>query len=71
MAIFRSRSLYLEIIHDDLLAGIHPQLVLPHCPQIPVVDDDLLLFGRTGKGAIRAGKAFDAEHLFLDPPLAE
>ena len=67
VTIFRARRLYAQVVHDDLLAGVNADLVLPAGADRRLLDDDLLLFRRRGVGLIAAGHTLDAEHLFAQP----
>ena len=64
VAVPGTRLLHFQIVHDDLLAGVNAQLVLPAHPDVAVLHRDFLLLRRAGKRPIRARKTLDAENLF-------
>lgn len=66
VAVLRARLLHLEVVHDDLLAGVDTELVLPAGADGDLIDHDLHLLRRRSVGLIRPGHTLDAEHLSGD-----
>ena len=66
VAVLRAWLLHLEVVHDDLLAGVDTDLVLPAGADGDLIDHDLHLLRRRGVGPIRSWHTLDAEHLAGD-----
>ena len=70
VAVPGTRLLHFQIVHDDLLAGVNAQLVLPAHPDVAVLHRDFHLLWRACERPVGAGKALDAENLFADAVMA-
>src|SRR5699024_3066838 len=70
VAVFGAGGLHFEVVHDDLLARINAQLVLPAGADLDLTHNDLLFFGWSCIGPVLAVEALDAERLFAQPGAA-
>lgn len=66
MAVLLAEGFHPDVVHDDLLAGINADLVLPAGSDGYLVDHNLLLLRRAGIWLVRATHALDAEYLLAD-----
>ena len=67
VTVFCARRLYAQVVHDDLLAGVNTDLVLPAGADRCLPNGDFLLLRRGGVRFIAARHTLDAEDFLAEP----